>query len=113
MNFRTDYAEIEKRLSKTKKKKDKSATAKIDKGPYSLSKSFVVVTGSLPGMTRSQVSQFISRNGGTMQSSVNTTTNFVIVGNTKGIQTTKINAAAIYRIPVVPYREVEEFKKFR
>lgn len=110
MNFRLDYATVEKK----KKKKQVNTTSGTDANiaeerTVSIRNKRVVVTGAIPNMVRRQVAQWLTRNGATMHTAVVSTTDYLILGNTRGGNTTKMQAARRYGIPIVPYRRVMEY----
>ena len=112
MNFRLDYANIEKKLAKkeAKSKNPKAASTNLAGAIISISGKRVVVTGSIPGMTRFQVESFLDRFGTRMYPVVTKEIDYLILGNTRGSNTTKIQDAARLGIPVVKYANVKEFR---
>lgn len=117
MNFRTDYAELEKRLAKqaakvekAKLKPEQSAKTKTTTNKVSIANKRVVVTGSIPGMSRTQVANFLARFGAVMETAVSGRTHYLIVGNTRGSNTTKMQAAQMLGVSVLQYSQVQEFK---
>lgn len=113
MNFRLDYTEFEKKKAKAADKPTRTTIkAKIEvNGIISIKGKRVVVTGTLPGRTRSQVQYAVERAGGTFQTTVANNTHYVITGNTRGATTTKMRNAQRLGIPVVPYANVSELRR--
>jgi len=112
MNFRTDYEDLEKRLARKAAKVSKlpkTTSPAITPSTISVANKKVVVTGSIPGMTRSSVKRFLNRFGTTMYPAVTSRINYLILGNTRGSNTTKIQDATRLGIPVVKYANVKEF----
>lgn len=111
MNFRLDYSDLEKKIAKRNAKVPKAASQTLTPSVLSIAKKKVVVTGSIPEMTRQQVSQLLIRHNTALYSSVTFGVNYLITGNTKGATTTKMKAAARLGIPTVSYLNVKEFVK--
>ena len=112
MNFRLDYAEFEKKQTKTVDKPAKKESGKIGlRGlPISIRGKRVVVTGVFPGRTRSEVGWAVASAGGVFQSLVVRNTNYLITGNTRGRITTKMRRAQQLGVEIIPYTEVTELR---
>lgn len=78
-------------------------------GDLPLSGQSVVITGTLPGMSREEAAQLITDNGGTVKGSVSKKTSFVLAGEAAGSKLTK---AQQLEIPVLSLEELlERLKK--
>ena len=64
-----------------------------------------VVTGRLPGFTRSEAEAFVKERGGQVSSSVSKKTNYVIVGEEPG---SKRDDAVQLEIPILSDHELRE-----
>ncbi len=114
MNFRMDYAKLEKRAAKKAKKSNPKKTINTKTAEANtkvrITGRRVVVTGSIPGMTRIQVGTFLNRHRAELQPAVRTNTSYLIVGNTHGLNTTKLATAQRLGIPRISYTMIEELK---
>jgi NAD-dependent DNA ligase len=104
MNFRLDYAEIEKRKEKKKEKKETHEK----KERISIVGKRVVVTGAVPGLTRSQVTRWIESKGAYPQATVLTNTNYLLIGNTRRAITSNIVAARRIGVPIINISDIKE-----
>lgn len=114
MNFRLDYAEIEKQMAKkaekVKRQKEKPQPPANEK--ISVARKRVVITGAVPGMTRSQVVDLLNSVGTTVYPSVGRGVDYLIIGNTKGSNTTKMQAASNLGIPTIRWSQVKEGRRY-
>jgi NAD-dependent DNA ligase len=108
MNFRLDYAKLEKAV-KTRGKPEKVVT-KVN-GKISIRDKFVVVTGTIPGMTRLSLERYLGRFNCIVDPAVATRTDFLIVGKTKDSTTSKMIAATTLRKTHIPYLDILELQK--
>jgi NAD-dependent DNA ligase len=112
MNFRTDYEDIEKKLAKKAAKIANKSNPKENKvvttGKISVAKKRVVITGSIPGMTRSQAAKLLNVLGTSVYPTVTIGIDYLIIGNTKGVNTSKMQIASYLKVPTVNYTNVKE-----
>ena len=71
-----------------------------------LSGKTVVISGTLPGMSREEATQLIQRHGGKVTGSVSKKTSFLLAGESAG---SKLEKATALGIPVLSLEEVEQF----
>ena len=70
-----------------------------------LSGKTVVISGTLPGMSREEATQLIQRHGGKVTGSVSKKTSFLLAGESAG---SKLEKATALGIPVLSLEEVEQ-----
>ena len=74
-------------------------------GDLPLSGKTVVISGTLPGMSREEATQLIQRHGGKVTGSVSKKTSFLLAGESAG---SKLEKATALGIPVLSLEEVEQ-----
>lgn len=106
MNLRLDYDKIERRLAR-KARKDK--TSSNNASTVSVKNRTVVITGSIPNVTRRFITNALQTlHSTTVLSAINSSVHYLIVGDTKGADTKKIKDATTLNIPIVSYTKVKE-----
>jgi NAD-dependent DNA ligase len=94
MNFRIDYEPQKKKITTEKRK-------------ICIKRKLVALTGSLPGMNRSQARQWIESRGASYHDVVTTLTHYVIVGkSTRPKKSTKVLTAEKLGIPMITYGDI-------
>lgn len=96
MNFRVEY-----------KKKEKTQNGPTQ--PTSIRGKRVVLTGTIPGMPRHRaVDRLTSLYGVTISPNVTKRTQVLIVANTNGARTTKIETAEKYGVPILKIKSFSD-----
>ena len=104
MNFRIDY-----------KKKDKVPNKKLEQYPQFIktptllgNNCHVVITGVIPGMSRTKASQLLAIKGLIIQPVINKSTQYLILGNTRNTRTSKYDYAIRNNIKIIEVNYVKE-----
>lgn len=98
MNFRINY------------KKEKTEKKDVSLKDLSVRGKRVVITGTIPGMTRIDATSRLMRNfGATVSPNVTKRTQVLIVASTRG-STTKITRAKEYGVPILKIKSFSDLK---